>query len=226
MKSVITITTSGEISLSVTNTGYHRTTIIYHTTGQSGKELWANSSSEVYAKRSGNTVELTLPNYYGVEGRTYDLGVLPETMRPGREIVAYANLGLEIYPMNFWSFSKFYVAGYDFTNGEKDADHIYKGAHYARFVFELEEPVGYDIEITPMYANGNTINGQTDKDGNKFYYTNNNFLPFVIPAGTKSVMETIMSSYTTSGKTYYLAVEVKGKGVEHEQLKTMTVIVD
>lgn len=187
-----------------------------------------NDVTNVKCIRKNGLVELVLSStsvswddYYDNKGKV--LGTLPEDMRPSADVLEAINYGANTGYQGHFSFSSYKFEGNSQYNGAGTwtEGQIKSGSKLqGKFVFTLAQPVAYDLEITLMHSNGNTIM-ETDKNGDKFErYVSAH--PFVLKADQQQATFLCMTNYKTTG-TRYLSAEVKGVGTNFEQLLAIQV---
>ena len=226
----------GEVAISAPdNSGYVQGSLLYPSSDTNSPDRICYAKDEndedvtaVKCIRKHGLVELVLARtcvswneYYQNKGKV--LGTLPEDMRPSADVLEAINYGANSGYQGHFSFSDYKFSGNSQYNGEGTwtDGQIKSGSKLqGTFVFTLARPVAYDLEITLMHSNGNTIM-ETDKNGDKFstYISDH---PFVLKADKQTATFLCMTNYKTTG-TRYLSAEVKGVGTNFEQLLALQI---
>lgn len=224
----------GEVSISADDSGSVKGSLIYPSSDNTSPDRTCCPKDEngtdvtaVKCIRKNGLVELVMSSsisfneYYYNRGKV--LGTLPEDMRPYADVKEAVNYGADNGYKGHFSFSDYKFSGNSQYNGEgtwTDGQIKSGSKRQGKFVFTLARPVAYDLEITLMHSNGNTIM-ETDKNGDKFerYISAH---PFVLKADTQKATFLCMTNYKTTG-TRYLSAEVKGVGTNFEQLLSLQI---
>lgn len=225
---------NGEVSISADDSGSVKGSLIYPSSDNASPDRTCYAKDEngadmtaVKCIRKNGLVELVMSSsisfndYYYNKGKA--LGTLPEDMRPLYDVAEAVNYGANNGYQGHFSFSNYKFSGNSQYNGEGTwtDGQIKSGSKLmGKFVFTLARPVAYDLEITLMHSNGNTIM-ETDKNGDKF----STYLyqhPFIFSADKQTQTFLCMTNYKTTG-TRYLSAEVKGVGTNFEQLLALQI---